>query len=163
MKTILAKDVYGKKHRVPADSLRLSVHVYGIAVSGDKALIVPQFDGYDWPGGTLEIGEDHLDTLRREFREETGLEVEPQGLLGIYTSFFHHLKRNENYQSLLVFYAVKITRGSISTDGFDEDEKEYAQKAQWVNIGDLPEMRHACSIEIAAELIGFAKKLSEPK
>jgi len=45
----------------------------------------PPFQGFwDIPGGFLDEGEDPLDGLRRELREETGLEVEPQRFLGIW-------------------------------------------------------------------------------
>lgn len=37
------------------------------------------------PGGAMEVGESVLDCLRREVREETGLDVDPQRLLGIYS------------------------------------------------------------------------------
>jgi ADP-ribose pyrophosphatase YjhB (NUDIX family) len=37
----------------------------------------PRRGFWDVPGGFLEEGEDALDGLRREFREETGIEVEP--------------------------------------------------------------------------------------
>ena len=37
---------------------------------------------WDTPGGFLEEGEHPLDGLRRELREETGLEVEPVDFLG---------------------------------------------------------------------------------
>jgi len=39
---------------------------------------------WDLPGGFLEEGEHPLDCLRRELREETGLEVEPLELVGIW-------------------------------------------------------------------------------
>jgi NAD+ diphosphatase len=39
---------------------------------------------WDIPGGFLEAGEHPLDGLRRELREETGLEVEPQEFLGVW-------------------------------------------------------------------------------
>jgi ADP-ribose pyrophosphatase YjhB (NUDIX family) len=44
---------------------------------------IEPFKGYwDLPGGFLEEGEHPLDGMRRELREETGLEVEPLDFLG---------------------------------------------------------------------------------
>jgi acetyl-CoA carboxylase carboxyl transferase subunit beta len=39
---------------------------------------------WDVPGGFLEEAEDAVDALRREVREETGLEVEPVEFLGVW-------------------------------------------------------------------------------
>lgn len=146
-------DVYNNKYVADVNTLNLSVHVYGIAIENGKILISPQYDGYDFPGGTAEKGETHIDTLVREIKEETGYLVEPIELLNVYTSFFHHHKKNTDYQSYLIYYLVKIVDGEISTEGFDKDEKEYAKAAKWISIEELKKMRHVSSINVANELI----------
>jgi ADP-ribose pyrophosphatase YjhB (NUDIX family) len=44
--------------------------------------VEPRRGYWDLPGGFLEEAEEPLDGLRREFREETGIEVEPVEWLG---------------------------------------------------------------------------------
>ena len=56
-----------------------------------KRRIDPREGFWDLPGGFLEEGEEPLDGLRREFREETGLAVEPVEWLGT------HLERYDHY------------------------------------------------------------------
>ena len=146
-------DVYNNKYIADVDKLNLSIHIYGIAIENGKILISTQYDGYDFPGGTAEKGETHIETLVREVKEETGYLVQPIELLNIYTSFFHHAKENKDYQSYLIYYLVKIVDGEISNEGFDEDEKEYAKTAKWINMEELKNMRFASSINIADELI----------
>ena len=151
-KKIDTYDVYNNKYVTDINKLDLSVHVYGIAIENGEILISPQYDGYDFPGGTVKKGETHIDTLVREVKEETGYLVEPIELLNVYTSFFHHKKKNKDYQSYLIYYLVKIVDGKISNEGFDEDEKEYAKTAKWVNIEELSKMRHIKSINVFDEL-----------
>jgi len=62
--------------------------VQGLLVRNGRVLIgrrkiEPRKGFWDLPGGFLEEGEAPLDGLRREFREETGLEIEPVRLLRI--------------------------------------------------------------------------------
>jgi 8-oxo-dGTP diphosphatase len=69
------------------ESARHSVSVAAVVVdSQDRALLIKRADNGHWepPGGVLELGEDILAGLRREVVEETGLEVEPQALTGVY-------------------------------------------------------------------------------
>ena len=69
------------------DSYRHSVSVAGVAVRDDgRVLVIKRRDNGDWqaPGGILEADERIEDGLRREVREETGLDVEPESLTGVY-------------------------------------------------------------------------------
>ena len=59
----------------------------------------------------------------------------------------------------MIYYYVKIVDGEISDEGFDADEKEYAKTAKWVDIDYLKSNRHACSINIADELIDNISKI----
>jgi ADP-ribose pyrophosphatase YjhB (NUDIX family) len=64
-----------------------SVSVAGVVIDErGRALLIQRRDNGHWeaPGGILERDEDVLTGLRREVREETGLEVEPIALTGVY-------------------------------------------------------------------------------
>ena len=61
---------------------KFNIRVYGLWIDGTKVLIADeQMRGLQmvkFPGGGLKHGEGLLDGLRREFIEETGLEIEIQ-------------------------------------------------------------------------------------
>lgn len=68
-------------------SAKHSVSVAVVVVNEEgKILVIQRRDTGDWqiPGGVLELGETIQDGLRREVREETGLDVEPVRLTGVY-------------------------------------------------------------------------------
>ncbi len=62
----------------------------------------PQAGKWDLPGGFLEEDEEPLDGLRRELREETGVEIEPLELAGIWADRYGgERRRHGDPQSLL--------------------------------------------------------------
>jgi 8-oxo-dGTP pyrophosphatase MutT (NUDIX family) len=67
-------------------SARHSVSVAAIIANDLGQVLIQRRDNGQWepPGGVLELGESIHDGLKREVREETGLDIEPGRLTGVY-------------------------------------------------------------------------------
>lgn len=65
------------------------------------------------PGGLLEIGESLADAVRREVREETGLEVRPAGVLEIFERIMRDAAGAPEYHYVLIDYVCRITGGAL--------------------------------------------------
>lgn len=69
------------------------------------------FKGYwDLPGGFLEEGEHPLDAIRREVREETSLEVEPEEFLGVWMDSYHDPALGER-STLNLYWTARVRSG----------------------------------------------------
>lgn len=63
------------------------IAVYGLIFDDGRVLLAHRRD-IDWwnlPGGGMEVGETVEEAIRREVREETGLEVQFERLVGVYS------------------------------------------------------------------------------
>jgi len=83
------------------------------------------------PGGLLELGEELAQGVRRELKEETGLDVEPLEILAAFDRIFREGSR-VRYHYVIVDYACRLKRGRLkpASDVLD---------ARWVRREDLPE------------------------
>lgn len=61
---------------------------------------------WDFPGGIMELGESALETVTREFYEETGLRVEATRLIGVYTNYEESYPNGDVAQVVGVVYEV---------------------------------------------------------
>ena len=86
------------------------------------------------PGGALEIGERLADGVRREVREETGLEIRPLGVLEIFERIMHDASGAAEYHYVLVDYICRITGGELHA-GDD------VAVVEWVRRRDLPKLQ----------------------
>src|SRR5207253_7265632 len=64
------------------------------------------------PGGALELGESLADAVRREVREETGLEIRPLGVLEIFERILRDASGEPEYHYVLIDYICRITGGT---------------------------------------------------
>lgn len=90
----------------------------------NRALMIQRRDNQHWepPGGVLETGESITDGLIREVREETGLDVEPVALTGIY--------KNITRGIIALVFRCEITGGELTTN----DE---AAAFRWASEADV--------------------------
>jgi 8-oxo-dGTP diphosphatase len=85
----------------------------------------PSVGLWDLPGGFLEENEHPLDAVVRELREETGLEIEPQGFVGVWM---------EPYQDRIVLCLTWDARVIGGTERAADDVSELA----WFAPQELP-------------------------
>jgi ADP-ribose pyrophosphatase YjhB (NUDIX family) len=152
--------VYFLRGRKDSCGLAFRPSVYEVAIKDDQVLLVPQWDGYDFPGGGVDLGELLTDTLIREVKEETGLDARPGQIILVQDDFFFHPNKKKPFQTPLLYFLCDIIGGEISTEGFDGDEKKYAKKAEWVPIEKIDSLKFFNPID-SVKLIKDAVKLRQ--
>ncbi len=115
-------------HRNPA------LTVDGVLIEDGNILLIKRgrepFKGkWALPGGFVEYGERVEDAVIREFREETGLDTEIIGLLGVYSD----PNRDPRGHTVSIVYLLRRKGGEIR--GGDD-----AYEARFFPLDNLPEM-----------------------
>lgn len=107
------------------ESPRHSVSVAGVVVNDEgKVLVIRRRDNGEWqpPGGVLELDETIEDGLRREVREETGIEISLGPLTGVY--------KNMRLGVIALVFRCNPRGGRLQTS----DE---TQQALWMSLDDV--------------------------
>jgi ADP-ribose pyrophosphatase YjhB (NUDIX family) len=99
------------------------------------------FDGaWDLPGGFVDEDEHPLETVRRELREETGLEVEPLEFLGVWMD--RYSEDESGPSTLNLYWLARVVGGEpVAADDVSEvrwfapDELPPAEEIAFRNVG----------------------------
>jgi 8-oxo-dGTP pyrophosphatase MutT (NUDIX family) len=108
-------DYYDDPQAPPANSLVPSANVIVINDAG-QVLTIHRSDNDNWavPGGAMELGETLPACGVRETKEETGIDCEITGLVGIYTDPKHvilYTSDGEARQEFSVVFTARATGG----------------------------------------------------
>jgi 8-oxo-dGTP diphosphatase len=122
-------------------TLRQRVSVYGICEDRAGRVLLVRAASYltvagRWflPGGGIDHGEDPVAALRREFSEETGLDVEIGELKGV-------LSDVQTLPDGTVLHTVRIVYGVDSYAGVLRDELNgSSDAARWHRLDELAEL-----------------------
>jgi len=128
--------------------------VGALIIDRDRILLVqrgkqPLKGWWSLPGGVVEAGEQLTDALKREVREETGLETEPLLVVEIFERIMRDKDGKAEYHYVLVDYLCKA-KG-------DPKPGDDAAAVEWVKRKDLSE-RKVTEGTLQVIEVAFAKK-----
>lgn len=136
-KTVVCRDIEEKTHVVPIEQLEFRPSIYGVIVRDGKVLLHGYADGWDFPGGAIHKGESLDEALTREIKEETDMAARRHQLLKVYSDFFIHPADKQPYHTFLMYFSCVEPTGTISTEFFDDHEKQVARPAEWIPLEKL--------------------------
>jgi ADP-ribose pyrophosphatase YjhB (NUDIX family) len=151
-------DYYDDPSAPKANSLVPSVNVVVTNDAGD-ILMIKRSDNDNWavPGGAIDLGESMVAAAIRETREETGIDCEVTGIVGIYTDPKHVLLYTSNGEVRQEFSIVLTARpiGGEPTPSSESSEVRWIRRANvtgyqmdrsmQLRIGDYLEGRSSSS------------------
>ena len=87
-------------------------------------------NAWGFPGGALELGESAEEALVREVKEETGLTVKAERLIGVYTKYFLEYPNHDKAQLIVFFFLCKITGGELYIDNQETIDLQFFEPTQ---------------------------------
>ncbi len=109
------------------------------------ALVKSKREGfYKFPGGGVEIDEDHIDTLIRETQEESGLVIKENTVreYGFFVECRKSLFEDAIFEQKSYYYTAEV-EDTLAPINLDEYEKELEYELEWVDINTAYEVNEA--------------------
>lgn len=137
---------------------KYNLRVYGIIINSNNEVLVSDERRYGvsmtkFPGGGLNWGEGHKETLVREIKEEMNLDAEI-GEFFYVNDFFQSSAYREEDQLFSFYYRVlKVDFAAIPISNHSYPLTEEGEKFRWVSISELSEEMFTFPIDKVVSLL----------
>lgn len=139
----------GHTKTVPRDRLILRPAAYALIVQDGRLLLLKmRYTGkYHLPGGGIDVGERLEEALKRETREETGIEIDAVRFVHFEEVFFYYDPSDRAYHGLHFYFICRPRMSGLLPD--DRVIDGSAEQPRWVEIRDL----HPQDFQIHGEVV----------
>ena len=138
MKRILIND-----DNLKIDDLDFEViRVKGLIINSDGDILIAHNNGtYQFPGGHKEDDETLDDSLEREIKEETGIDVESQGPFMLITTYdSNYFNQNKKVCNKIYYYVINTNETpNFEETHYDELECQTEFNLFYISLNDLQE------------------------
>ena len=122
------------------ENITFNFRVAALIRRGEEILVEKnkQVDYYSLPGGRCHLGEDSINALKREIKEEMGAKTDYIRSIGLIENFFTSRYSNSPYHEILIIHELKF----LNKDMYEQKEIINAEepsdaKFMWREIGKL--------------------------
>lgn len=127
-------DYYDDPSAPKPDSMVPSVNVI-VVNDQDELLFIRRSDNDNWavPGGAIDLGESMTQAAIRETKEESGIDCEVTGLVGIYTDPKHVILYTSNGEARQEF-SIVLTARPVGGEPTPSDE---STEVRWLPTSEI--------------------------
>ena len=113
----------------------------GVLIRNNKILVQREKDGneYALPGGHVKIGESSVESLTREYKEETGADVICDRLIWVEEVFWKWGKKDAH--GIVFYYLISLKSQSDIQDCYFEPQKDNCNVLlEWIKLDEIEDL-----------------------